>query len=392
MVLKILTLNCWGLLVVAKDRAQRIRAIGEVLASSDYDVVCLQEVWLEKDFALLKEKAKGSLPYSHYFYSGVTGSGVCVLSKHQIQDVFFHQWSVNGYVHKIQHGDWFGGKGVGLCSLKINNFNINVYSAHLHAEYNRACDEYQAHRVLQAFHTAQFIQLTSGSSDLVILAGDLNTEPGDLAYRIILNIAGFKDSYLEVKDEDSPAPFGTNETSENSYTPRHLVKKGFIGKRIDYIMYHGSESINVILKNYCLPLPNRVPNCNYSYSDHEGIAAEFLLEKANDKKVYDNNADCVAILKESIQICNEALSNLKTTAIVYWFITALLFLLLVSSIPFDAPFGYRYVIHIVRGLLTIFLTFTFIMGSLWNKIESHGILSGRLAMEATLKKYESISK
>ncbi|KAJ8926431.1 hypothetical protein NQ314_021219 [Rhamnusium bicolor] len=53
----------------------------------------------------------------------------------------------------------------------------------LHAEYNRECDEYQAHRVLQAYDTAQFIMLTSGGADLVVLAGDLNTEPGDLAYR-----------------------------------------------------------------------------------------------------------------------------------------------------------------------------------------------------------------
>lgn len=207
-----------------------------------------------------------------------------------------------------------------------------------------------------------------------------------------MNVARFKDSYLEVKDENPPARFGTNETSENSYTPKCLVKKGFVGKRIDYIMYHGSESINVILKNYRLPLPNRVPNCNFSYSDHEGVAAEFELEKSNGEKFEDKNADSAAVLKESIQICNDALSNLKTTAIIYWFITAFLFLLLVSSIPFDAPFGYRYVIHIVRGLLTLFLTFTLIMGSLWHKIESHGILSGRLAMEATLKKYESISK
>lgn len=61
----------------------------------------------------------------------MTGSGVCILSRHPIEETFFHQWSVNGYIHKLHHGDWFGGKGVGLCKLKINNFNINVYSAHV---------------------------------------------------------------------------------------------------------------------------------------------------------------------------------------------------------------------------------------------------------------------
>lgn len=43
----------------------------------------------------------------------------------------FHKWPLNGYVHKIHHGDWFGGKGVGLCKIKILNMNINVYTAHV---------------------------------------------------------------------------------------------------------------------------------------------------------------------------------------------------------------------------------------------------------------------
>jgi sphingomyelin phosphodiesterase 2 len=43
----------------------------------------------------------------------------------------FHKWPLNGYVHKIHHGDWFGGKGVGLCKIKVKNININIYVAHV---------------------------------------------------------------------------------------------------------------------------------------------------------------------------------------------------------------------------------------------------------------------
>lgn len=43
----------------------------------------------------------------------------------------FHKWPLNGYVHKIHHGDWFGGKGVGLCKLKIKDAIVNVYVAHV---------------------------------------------------------------------------------------------------------------------------------------------------------------------------------------------------------------------------------------------------------------------
>lgn len=63
-----------------------------------------------------------------------------MLSRFPIQDVIFHKWPLNGYVHKIHHGDWFGGKGVGLCKIKFQNMNVNIYLAHvsrsLHVSFN----------------------------------------------------------------------------------------------------------------------------------------------------------------------------------------------------------------------------------------------------------------
>lgn len=64
-------------------------------------------------------------------YSGVLGSGVCIFSRYAIENVFFHQWPLNGYAHKVHHGDWFGGKGVGLCRIKCKDLSINIYSAHV---------------------------------------------------------------------------------------------------------------------------------------------------------------------------------------------------------------------------------------------------------------------
>lgn len=69
----------------------------------------------------------------------------------------------------------------------------------LHAEYNRRNDEYMAHRVLQAFDMSQFISMTATNADIVILGGDLNTEPGDLAYRIICHNAQLQDSFLQAQ-------------------------------------------------------------------------------------------------------------------------------------------------------------------------------------------------
>lgn len=52
----------------------------------------------------------------------------------------------------------------------------------MHAEYHED-DIYLAHRVLQAHSTAEFVKLTCASADVSILAGDLNTSPGDLSFR-----------------------------------------------------------------------------------------------------------------------------------------------------------------------------------------------------------------
>jgi hypothetical protein len=59
------------------------------------------------------------------------GSGVCILSRYEITEVLFHQWQLNGYIHKIFHADWFGGKGVGLCQVLVNGFRLNVYTTHV---------------------------------------------------------------------------------------------------------------------------------------------------------------------------------------------------------------------------------------------------------------------
>lgn len=87
----------------------------------------------------------------------MVGSGLCILSKYPIAMTLFHSWSVNGYVHRIQHGkidfdfdifddlefriyftvsristgDWFGGKGVGLCQIMVQKQLVNIYIAHV---------------------------------------------------------------------------------------------------------------------------------------------------------------------------------------------------------------------------------------------------------------------
>ncbi|XP_051176824.1 putative neutral sphingomyelinase isoform X2 [Leptopilina boulardi] len=377
--LKVLSLNCWGIPYVSKNRTARMDAIADKLINDEFDIVCLQEIWSILDFKMFKSRTQEQLPYSHYFYSGVVGSGVCVFSRYPILDVMFHRWSVNGYVHKIHHGDWFGGKGVGLCKVRVQNMDINVYIAHLHAEYDRENDEYTAHRVLQAFDTAQFIRMTKGGADAVILGGDLNTEPQDLAYRLICGIAGLHDSC-----SNNSTFIGTNECAKNSYTCSSLVNKMPNGKRIDYILYLGSNKFTVQVVDFYLPFPERVPQKNYSYSDHEAIMAHLKISKGEN---LTSNIDVRDSLKEAINICGLALKSVRRQRIWYLIFSLLLAIPLMYSMGLEyssTSIGLSIGINIGRLLGTAVLCYSLFMSSIWNSVEKNALKAGHSAMEIHL--------
>lgn len=380
--INVFTLNCWGIPAISRNRKIRMNAIAEELALGKYDIVCLQEVWSENDYIDIKKMTYKVLPYSHYFYSGVFGSGVCIFSRYVIENVFFHQWPLNGYVHKLHHGDWFGGKGIGLCRVKCKGISINIYSAHLHAEYNRRNDEYMAHRVLQAFDMSQFISMTSTNADVVILGGDLNTEPGDLSYRIICHNAELQDSFLQAQQVAADC-VGTNESSRNSYSDKKLYVKKPAGNRIDYVMYKCRPGIEVQCLKYQFPLPERVPKQNFSYSDHEALQVSLrVIRTSNASEVAAvNKEEYMKALKESRAVCDAALGRLNQDKRSYWIHSAAFFVTLLCTIGLEAPLSCFKTYNIIRVVVTILLCFTIFMATIWNRMEVNAILTGKLGIE-----------
>ncbi|XP_077294711.1 neutral sphingomyelinase [Arctopsyche grandis] len=382
----VFTLNCWGIPFISKNRKERMEAISTYLSKGVHDIVCLQEVWDESDYFLMRDTAKNVLPYSHYFYSGVCGSGLCILSRWPIEEVFFHAWPLNGYIHMIHHGDWFGGKGVGYCRVKYKDLNIHVYSAHLHAEYSTE-DIYLAHRVLQAFNTAEFIKMTSSCADLVILAGDLNTQPTDLAFRLMCETGRLKDSCLEYKpgsnlDDEKKARgsvvLGTNERACNSYTDPVESKRNPDGKRIDYVLYHTGPNSIAHVDRYDLPLLGNVPSCQFSYSDHEAVSTQLLVTKAkNQNFIRKSDEGYISALNEAISVCHDAMTTLRYSARKYLIYAMSLFLLLLSTVGMAE----RTYVDLPRLLLVAVMFYFLIMGTVWNRIEWNGVLSGEKAME-----------
>ena len=81
--LRILSLNCWGLKYISKLRNERLTEIGNQIAAADPppDIVGLQECWTQQDYNAIREKTKHLLPYGKFYFSGIFGGGLAILSR-----------------------------------------------------------------------------------------------------------------------------------------------------------------------------------------------------------------------------------------------------------------------------------------------------------------------
>lgn len=389
--LKIITLNCWGIPCLSSNRSERITAIASELLAGSYDFAVLQEVWSNSDYNWIADSCATALPYSHYFHSGVIGAGICIFSKAPIIDALFQCWTLNGYAHKIQHGDWFGGKGVGLCKVLYQGLKINVYTAHLHAEYHRPHDEYLSHRICQAFEFSQFVKMTGETSDLNIVAGDFNTEPDDLAYRIIRYNANLLDSFLHCEQKMVAADEvgGTSEHPRNSYTSKASLKTCPDGKRIDYVFYNYNSGTEVTCVSCTTPL-DKCPDQSFSFSDHEAVVATLYINKGSTvppakmpllvKKEVFEEADLV--LENSVK-------KLQGDRLFYFIVSALLFCLILATISTDTyiPLGFITLLAVIRILLAIAMAFCIFMGSVWNRIEYNATICVQKVLHILLRNF-----
>uniref|UniRef100_A0A3Q3IJ76 Sphingomyelin phosphodiesterase 2 n=1 Tax=Monopterus albus TaxID=43700 RepID=A0A3Q3IJ76_MONAL len=312
---RVFSLNCWGIHYLSKHCSERYAMIGDALSKEEHDIVLLQEVWSEKDYHSLKKKLACTHPHSHYFKSGVIGSGMAIFSKHRIHDTFLYRYSLNGYPYMAHHGDWFGGKAVGMAVLNIGSLVANVYVTHLHAEYCREKDSYLPHRVVQAWELQQFVRHTSAGADVVILGGDLNMHPQDLGNRLLRSYTGLRDAYLETDVFDG-CENGITLIAENPFINKRELVPFEQGIRIDYILFKGSSKTKI----YCDSMSTTkgsVPDHPFPYSDHEALTAVLRLEPHTPNETgrgmqsKDQDSAAEKKLAELVDIVTEARTEVK---------------------------------------------------------------------------------
>ncbi|XP_077581961.1 sphingomyelin phosphodiesterase 2-like isoform X1 [Stigmatopora nigra] len=274
--IRVFSLNCWGVRYLSKHCAERYGMIADLLQREKHDVVLLQEVWSEKDYLFLKKKLANSHVHSHYFQSGVIGSGLAIFSKHRIQDTLLYRYSLNGYPYMVHHGDWFGGKAVGLAVVNVGAMTANVYLTHLHAEYSRERDVYLPHRVVQAWELQQFIRHTSAGADVVILGGDLNMHPQDLGNRLLKSYTGLRDAFADAGHFEG-CEDGLTLILDNPFISKHVIAPFEKGIRIDYILFKGSCRADIQCSTM-YTTKGSVPGHPFPYSDHEALTADLHFD------------------------------------------------------------------------------------------------------------------
>lgn len=386
----IFTLNCWGIYGVSADRLIRYQAIAQHLATSKYDLVFLQEVWCPSDFETVCNITREVLPYNHFFDQGIIGTGTCVLSKKPITDATFHEFSMNGYPHKILHGDWFAGKGLGVATIDYCGLNIHVFVSHFHAEYCRKGDIYLGHRVLQALEAAQWVKLTAPGADLTLYCGDFNTEPGDVPYSLLRCVGKLKDSWIESNGPEGGQTCGTEYNTYCTIAERDEYPHG---KRIDYIMYRAGNERDCKVISCCLPVPRRIPASlvaisgrNCSYSDHEAVAAELKVVKRGIGAQGDRREQSICseqTVTAALGLVTAAMRSVDRDQKIYLLLTIITLLLFCSSfleLFLMNSLLLECFLFIIRLILILSGLFFLLMASIFNRRERHALAAGRATL------------
>ncbi|GAA5890401.1 hypothetical protein JCM5296_002812 [Sporobolomyces johnsonii] len=324
--LKVLSLNCWGLWLVANKRRERLQAIADWIAhsaspsssrasyhsdSSDeqqqgdgYDVIALQELWVRDDFHLVAERAKeAGMKYSRFFYSGAIGSGLALLSRHPITSAFISPYPLNGFPLHFIEGDFFAGKSVcGICVDVEGIGRVDVLNTHMYAPGGEGDTVTGAHRVAQAWELARISQEKAERGRHVIIMGDFNSQPSSIIMRLIRTHGALLDSWAETHppppsitsaQHRSLSPLEalhahgvTCDSPLNTYSAPKLAKKSPRddvvlrgGKRLDYILFRSPVDSPLQLKaeETRLVMTEPIPGLGVSYSDHFALEASFTV-------------------------------------------------------------------------------------------------------------------
>ncbi|KAJ5489432.1 hypothetical protein N7539_004322 [Penicillium diatomitis] len=321
--IRILTLNCWGLKFISKFRHERLSEIGRQLALADTppEIVGLQECWTQQDYQSIRDQTQHILPYGKFYFGGIFGAGLAILSKWPIEESGMYGYPLNGRPTAFFRGDWYVGKGVACARVRFGPGAADVaevFCTHLHAPYEREPnDSYLCHRTAQAWEISKLMRGAAERGHLVIGLGDFNMIPSSFAHKLITSQSPVRDVWRELHPDSSvggwleaseqarktPVPSAEYNLTENCATcdgpfntwrwPKERQKQLFkghetpvdknepdkYGRRLDYIFVGDGgyapdfPAPRWTVESAQVSMTQRHPTLRCSLSDHFGVEA-----------------------------------------------------------------------------------------------------------------------
>lgn len=292
--LNILSYNVWGLpggIGGCKDKEERIEALSKVVESEKYDLITLQELWMQPDHDFIQ----ASLPQGYHMTGfrelasslcdgrvlPTTCSGLSIISKFPFLETEFHMYSDRG---SIWDAEAFAGKGIGRVRIKLkDDLDVDVFTTHTIADSGTTMANNTAYRIKQVKELMNDYVLKSGAK-VVILAGDFNTEPKmntgepfEIIRRHMTN--SIEEIFYKLNEWLRPS-FATYGNKLNTFTNQMKPQT------LDYI-FHKTNSPDVIVWTNWFELPffkttifkETKNEAIISLSDHEAVHSTMYIKK-----------------------------------------------------------------------------------------------------------------
>lgn len=268
--LNVISYNCLGLKYISHFRRERLTEIGRRLAIADPvpEIVGLQECWTQEDYDSIRKQTQQILPYGKYYYSGIFGGGLAILSKWPIEESSMVRYPLNGRPTAFWRGDWYVGKGVACARIKFGprpEDVAEVFCTHLHAPYeSEPSDSYLCHRTAQAWEIAKLMRGAAERGHLVLGLGDFNMLPLSLAHQLITSHAPVVDAWRVLHPDSSIGPANSEvERQRSREVPTalfNLTENGAASDGVFNTWRWSKEDQKRLFKGESITVPDDVPD------------------------------------------------------------------------------------------------------------------------------------
>ena len=258
--LKMLSWNIFMLpeFITFTNKVERAIEIGEMLRTSDYDVIVLQEAFMKKARVIIYEMIKDSFPYiiepaNNEGFSFKSNSGVWILSKIKLNVLGTTRFKF------CKVADCMARKGAMMVEGEKQGKKFHLIGTHLQAENYPYIRKRQFKQIQE-----ELISRFSQKNVPLIIGGDLNTEKMDtLNYKDMLTSLDAEDGDL---DGDVQATWGGmnykfDKKDKNPILDYILLRKN--GKKVKV----ARRKVNIF----------RSKKADYNLSDHFGVEMEMVF-------------------------------------------------------------------------------------------------------------------